>query len=105
MRPSYAPNFQKFRIRFFQILIGIGFVSICWEHFKPEDYLLKLDPKYVFENGMGSLKQSAVPSQNLPSENFEKCAKIHPSNDFIKTEVQNEMLNKGDFFWKKKQQG
>ena len=58
------------------MVIGIGFVSICWDHFKPEDYLLKMDPKYAFENGMGSLKQSAVPSQNLPPENFEKIQKF-----------------------------
>ena len=73
------------------MVIGIGFVSICWDHFKPEDYLLKMDPKYVFENGMGSLKQSAVPSQNLPPENFEKNTKI-------KKKVEDELLNKGDFF-------
>ena len=80
------------------MVIGIGFVSICWDHFKPEDYLLKMDPKYVFENGMGSLKQSAVPSQNLPPENFEKSTKIHPVSDFIKKKVEDELLNKGDFF-------
>ena len=73
------------------MVIGIGLVSICWDHFKPEDYLLKMDPKYVFENGMGSLKQSAVPSQNLPPENFEKNTKI-------KKKVEDELLNKGDFF-------
>ena len=61
------------------MVIGIGFVSICWDHFKPEDYLLKMDPKYVFENGMGSLKQSAVPSQNLPPENLNSVSVLAAS--------------------------
>ena len=41
--------------------------SICWKHFKKEDFQTEMDPKKVNELGMGSLKKFVVPSQNLPS--------------------------------------
>ena len=36
--------------------------SVCWKHFKKEDFEDEMDPQFVNELGMGRLKQMVVPS-------------------------------------------
>ena len=54
--------------------------SICWKHFKKEDFQTEMDPKKVNELGMGSLKKFVVPSVNLFSETSDVSSdlEIHP---------------------------
>ena len=63
--------------------------TICWKHFKKEDFKNEMDPKHVNMTGMGNLKQYVIPSQNLPSKNLNQL------KDFDMQEVKEEII--GDF--------
>ena len=36
--------------------------TVCWKHFKKEDFEEEMDPQFVNELGMGRLKQMVIPS-------------------------------------------
>ena len=40
--------------------------TVCWKHFKKEDFEDEMDPQFVNELGMGRLKQMVVPSLLFP---------------------------------------
>ena len=67
--------------------------TVCWKHFKKEDFEVEMDPQFVNELGMGRLKRMVVPSLLLPEDPVELDMDIDLTEESVVTQVEQPVVN------------
>ena len=67
--------------------------TVCFKHFKKEDFEDDMDPEFVNELGMGRLKQMVVPSLLLPEDPVELDMEFDLIEESVVTQVEQPVVN------------
>ena len=62
--------------------------TVCFKHFKKQDFEDEMDPEFVNELGMGRLKQMVVPSLLLPEDPVELDMEFELTEESVVTQVE-----------------